>query len=397
MPAPRGLSPEEVMALFPSSHSEREILDTPAVSSPSAAALLPAMSAPLSQAAVSPTVPEPQDAPPIAQPVSPAGSPTPDQDKPAAVASLMPAKRGPVSPTAGGQPPRGMRALGAEAPSNPAAISIDLRQDDIVPPTYNPGDVLAANPELAKMLVPDGRLMTLWLEIDAVEADVATIHGMSQEVAGEMLDRLMKARNLLMNDRAQFEESARQVAQVKYRLAHFRSSTVFQTPLLISLYLLAFLVLVIAGVPFSRTIAWDQLQIMNLKLDMLWFTMLVGGIGGFTGAAYSLVTHVARDQDYDPQFALWYYQNPWMGLVLGIFVYIAVYILMNIGSLMMNETTTSGSSVFVLVTFFFAWLAGFKHNIAFDLADTVLKKLIPAQDDGASADSGNSGKPPAQK
>ena len=121
------------------------------------------------------------------------------------------------------------------------------------------------------------------------------------------------------------------------------------------------------------------------------------GVGGFTGAAYSLVSHVARDRDYDPQFALWYYLNPWMGLVLGIFVYIAVFILMNVGSLMVNGQTTGGSPVFVLTTFFFAWAAGFKHNIAFDLADTLLKKLIPAPDDEASATSDTTFTPPAHK
>lgn len=291
-----------------------------------------------------------------------------------------------------------MRTLGVDAAGLGAEMSLDLKQDDIGTSVYSPGEGLAANPKLIKILVPDARLMALWLEIDALEAEVTATRHMSQKVAAEMLDRLMKARNLLMNDRAQFEEAARQVAEVKYHLTSFRSSTIFQTPLFISAYLVAFLIMVIASVPFSRTIAWDQLQIVNLKLDMLWYTMLLGGIGGFTGATYSLVAHVARDRDYDPQFALWYYQSPVMGLVLGVFVYIAVYILMNVGSvLIISGQATGGSPVFVLVTFFFAWLAGFKHNIAFDLADTVLKKLIPAQGDDTAGALDRTVKPPSQK
>jgi hypothetical protein len=275
-----------------------------------------------------------------------------------------------------------------------AEMTLNLASDGLQTATFDPGASLPANTNLTRMFVPDGRLMTLWLEIDAVEAEVTATKGMSQNVASEMLDRLMRARNLLMNDRAQFEEAARQVAEVKFHLTNFRSATFVQKPLFISLYLLAFFALVLAGVFLGRNLTWDQLQIFGTKLDMLWYTMLVGGIGGFTGAVYSLVQHVARDRDYDPQFALWYYQNPWMGLVLGIFVYIAVYILMNMGTLVMTGQVTSGSLLSVLITLFFAWLVGFKHNIAFDLADMAMKKLLPTDQPPAPTDA-DSTKPPA--
>lgn len=277
-----------------------------------------------------------------------------------------------------------MRAVGGGQ-----EISLNLANVGFQTETYQPGAALPANADLARMFVPDGQMMTLWLEIAAVEADVTATKGVTQKVASEMLDRLMQARNLLMNDRSQFEEAARQVAEVKVHLARFRESSFAQSPAFLSVYLIAFLVLVLLGVALGHTIAWDQIQILSLKLDLLWYTMLVGGLGGFTGAAYSLISHVARDRDYDPQFALWYYQNPWMGLVLGIFVYIAVYILMNVGSLLTSAQATAGSQLSTFVILFFAWLAGFKHNIAFDLADMALKKLLPPDNTSDAADAAN--------
>jgi hypothetical protein len=403
-PAPRDLSPEEAITLIPGSESEREA-SVAAADGSSAITALPAASAPMSPAAASALAVEAQPASPAAPPLpgsrdatsSRGAGASPEHAEPPPAASPGTIALRSATASAGKQPPPGMRTLSADASGASAAVLFDLRRDDIARPAYSPGEVLTANPELVKIFVPDVRLTTLWLDIDTVEKDVTATKGMREALADEMLDRLMKARNLLMNDRAHYEEAARQVAQVKYHLASLRSSSFLQSPVFISWYLLVFLALVVAGVPFSRTIAWDQLQIVNLKLDMLWYTMLVGGVGGFTGAAYSLVSHEARDRDYDPQFALWYYLNPWMGLVLGIFVYIAVFILMNIGSLMVNGQTTSGSPVLVLTTFFFAWAAGFKHNIAFDLADTVLKKLIPAPDDDASATPDTTVTPAAHK
>ncbi len=287
-----------------------------------------------------------------------------------------------------------MRLVSTAAPVAGAAFSLSLTKDDLQPPPFTPAVSLPANAQLTGMFVPDARLMTLWLEIDAVEADVTATKGMSQNLTGELLDRLMQARNLLMNERAQYEEAARQVAEVKHHLANFRGANFAQHPLVISLYLLIFLALVVGGVALGQSLAWDRLLIVNTKLDMLWYTMLMGGIGGFTGAVYSLVQHVARDRDYDPQFALWYYQNPWMGLVLGIFVYIAVYILMNLGSLVVTQQTTNGSLISSFITLFFGWIVGFKHNVAFDLADMALKKLVPGDSDSNDSGSGNA-KPPA--
>jgi len=446
MPEPRDLTPEDLMALFPSTHAERDILpaDTAvgALAAPPAAEPQPAATvladmvtttaldtAPAPAAPVSATllVPVPStEVVPVAAPAvpavipsvevipaaAPAAPPAPAAQPVAEVVLLPPGEAAPAAaplvpgappPAAPARPPapvspvesqRGMRLMNAAVPAAGAAIALSLAKDELQAGTFTPSASLPASAKLTALFVPDARLMTLWLEIDSVEADVAATEGMSQNLAGELLDRLMQARNLLMNKRSQYEEAARQVAEVKHHLANFRGTNFLHQPPFISLYLLAFLALVAAGFALGQSLAWDRLMILNTKLDMLWYTLLMGGIGGFTGAVYSLVQHVARDRDYDPQFALWYYQNPWMGLVLGIFVYIAVYIVMNMGSLVVTQQTTNGSLISSFITLFFGWIVGFKHNIAFDLADMALKKLLPSDSDSDSSGSGNA-KPPA--
>ena len=443
MPEPRDLTPEDLMALFPSTHAERETVpadtavDAPAAPSaaePQLAAIVaadvvtitaldtaPAPAAPVSAtllvaapstevvpvaAAAVPAVMTPVEVAPAAVAAASGALPAaevvllPPRETAPAAAPLAPgapppaAPARPPAPVSPVEPQRGMRLMAAAAPAAGAAISLNLAKDDLQTGIFTPSASLPASAKLTAMFVPDARLMTLWLEIDSVEADVTATKAMSQNLTGELLDRLMQARNLLMNKRSQYEEAARQVAEVKHHLANFRSTNFLHQPPFISLYLLAFLALVVAGVALGQSLAWDRLLIFNTKLDMLWYTMLMGGIGGFTGAVYSLVQHVARDRDYDPQFALWYYQNPWMGLVLGIFVYIAVYIVMNMGSLVVTQQTTNGSLISSFIMLFFGWIAGFKHNIAFDLADMALKKLLPSDTDSDNSGSG-SAKPPA--
>jgi hypothetical protein len=431
MPEPRDLTPEDLMALFPSSHAERDLPQTdltasaPLPAEPTAAEPLPdwmladvtdTASAPAAVPAepVSTATAEPAPAVPLsAEAPVPAAPPVENVKAPAEPAPVVLVSAGvaEAQPAASAlePPPPGVRAVAARpaasaaadavahqpglrltssvAPSGGSQLTLDLAKDDLQTTAFDPGASLPADASLSSLFVPDGRLMTLWLEIDSVEANVTSTRGMSQCVASEMLDRLQRARNLLMNDRAQFEEAARQVAEVKFHLTMFSSANFLQQPLFISLYLLACFALVFVGVAYGQSFPWDRVKILNIGLDNLWYTMLTGLIGGVTSAVYGLVSHVARDRDYDPQFWLWYYQSPWMGLILGIFVYIGVYILMNLGSLVVNQQGTSGSLISTFITLFFAWLAGFKHNIAFDLADMVMGKLMPADQKPADAGS----------
>ncbi len=384
MPEPRDLTPEELLALYPGTHAERDqsqpsSTDGAAAQPPAEPTTVAAIGAPPEQAIVAHPVPASEPATIVAAvPAEVHAAPPPPI--PTMTVETPPTAFAPATVTPAAQTLPGVRLTGRTAQPGGITSLLHLADDGLAAPAAQVEVSLPASPALTQMFVPDARLMTLWLEIDAVEAEVTAARGVSAGVASDMLDCLMQARNLLMNERAQYEEAARNVAEVKYHLTRLRAATFIHKPTFISLYLLAFFALIVVGAVFGQSLPWDRFQVFSTRLDMLWYTMLVGGVGGFTGSVYSLVAHGARDRDYDPEYALWYYENPWLGLVLGFFVYIAVYILMNMGTLIMNGQVTSGSLISQLITLFFAWIVGFKHNIAFDLADMAMKKLLPSDD-----------------
>ena len=83
---------------------------------------------------------------------------------------------------------------------------------------------------------------------------------------------------------------------------------------------------------------------------------------------------MARDRDYDPQFALWYYSNPLMGLLLGGLA----YILMQVGILAVSGGEPITPSPYT--TWVLAFAVGFQQNLAFSLLNTVLNRIIPAEE-----------------
>ena len=306
------------------------------------------------------------------------------------VPTVSPGMTIPVTTVGGGQALPGMRAFaGAQVQvSENVGISLD---------TYKADKALKGKAELVNMLVPDGRLVTLWTEIDAVEAQVANAPHLSYKGGGDLLDRLAAARNLLMNDRDNFEEAERQVAEVKFRLAALKRSRLLQRSEIILLCLLAVMVILVAGLLSVGGRLGEMIVAKGLPIENLIWTILLGGLGGVTGALYGLWTHVARDRDYDPQFALWYYTNPLMGLLLGGLA----YILVQVGTLAITGGEPITPSPYT--TWVLAFAVGFQQNLAFSLLNTILKRIIPEEEKsgvkpgekgaGAGAGSG-AGEPP---
>jgi hypothetical protein len=115
----------------------------------------------------------------------------------------------------------------------------------------------------------------------------------------------------------------------------------------------------------------------------MWLTIISGGLGGWFGAIYNFWAHVARDQDYDPQFALWYYTNPIIGLSLGVLVYVIAQA--GIGMLGLGGADNEVSFQVTFGVYVLAWAVGFQQNLALSLVNSVLKKLIPQDEKGGKA------------
>lgn len=341
-----------------------------------------------------PTAPEAQlalaavDVVSIAEAAPVAETPTP--------ASVLAAETAPVAeagPAATLGESAGVRVTAAGG----AAVTLS---QDIGPSTekYVPmATALTADEALVGLFVPDDRMMVLWLEIDDLEKRIAAQPGVSEKVAGEFFDRLKTARNLLMHNRDQYEEANREVAQVRYRLAQIGRSGPSQNARVILVYLLVILVVLVLNFVSSGSIVASVQNglasfagVRDYFNELMWFTILWGGTGGLTGAMYSLWRHVAAERDYDPQFALWYYTNPIMGVVLGAFVYILVNMVVLLaqglpGAISTQtapqSTTAATTEISPYLMYFFAWVVGFQQNFVFRLVDQVLKQVMPSDKD----------------
>ena len=367
MPEPHDLSPEDLAAMFPSTPSEQDIsteslapvttADLKSATTMGADAELPGHDeSPMMEAAGIGMAMAAEAARPMAGGL----------EQPAPAMAEMPS----VAPAASAAAPAGAQP-GVRLPSDfQLAESVGVGLDQ-----YKRDADVAANAQLVSMFVPDGQLLNMWLDIDAVEKEIVSTPGISRKLAEQLLDRLSVARNKLMADRNFYEEAGKQLALVKYRLNRNKRSSRDQQPRFILGYLLFSIALLAVGfvitAPLSAIIG-PQIAIQGFAFDVVWQAILWGGIGGVTGALYGLWKHVAAEEDYDPQFALWYYTNPLMGIVLGAFVYVLMQLslpaIFGGGS---ENIQPSPYLVYVL-----AWAVGFQQNLAFTLVNSVLKSFM---------------------
>jgi len=253
------------------------------------------------------------------------------------------------------------------AASRPTGVSFE--PSELGPqarPFTRPAD-LPEDAALVKLLVTDDRMIQTWAEIDALENDIAITPKLSQGVAEEMFARLATARNRMMSGRRHIEEAEQEIAAVKYRFARVRRTQGFEEPRALFSYLLFMLVL--AGVGLFVTLGLQSFSAPgDFSVAMLLSTAFTGGLGGVAGGMYALLTHVSNKKDYDPEYALWYYIYPIIGVLLGALIYIVVKLgLFQIGN---SEPLT----VYVL-----APLVGFKQDLAFKWINNWLKQVMPSE------------------
>ena len=382
MPEPHDLSPEDLAAMFPSAHAEREV--SPESLAPVTAEDLKSATAMGSDA----DLPGHDEAPMmdasaasemvmgVAAAMSMAGGV--EQPAQAAAAPAVAV----VGVTTGSET---VVAAAAAAPSVALPESFQLTDSvGVGLEKYKPGAIYAPKEELVRMFIPDAQLVSMWLDIDAVEKEIVSTPGISRKLAEQLLDRLAEARNKLMSDRGLYEEAVRQLAEVKYRLNRNKRASWDQQPRAMLVYLLALIVLAVIGfistTPLSLVVG-PRIAIQGFIFDVVWQSILWGGMGGVTGALYGLWKHVAAEEDYDPQFALWYYTNPIMGVVLGAFV----YVLMQLALPAVFSGGTEGIQPSPYLMYTLAWAVGFQQNLAFSLVNSVLKSFMKMTPEGKDA------------
>ncbi len=239
----------------------------------------------------------------------------------------------------------------------------------------------APDPAMLRALVVEPeRLEALWQQADALHARVKQeVHRLS--LARRLFDQIRLARDALLAGPAHFDEAERLLQEVDYRLALIQRvrEWSYTVGMRIFFYELTWAVL-LGGALFGVTplVAhwgrWLGYEAVTGGLNgAAWLvialkSLIWGGLGGVTGALHALWRHIARDQDFDKQYTMWYLTNPIMGVALGAFV----YLVMQAGLLSLTAgdvpTITSAAAVFVL-----AWIAGFQQNVAYDLVRRILR------------------------
>ncbi len=283
-----------------------------------------------------------------------------------------------VAGAPGGQGAAVSAAVGAQGGgAQSAGAAFQLSEDvGLAVATFNRGKSRPANPKLLKLFINDDLLVALWNEIGRVEQEVVELRGSSPKMVTEMFDRLTLARNLLLADRDEYEDALRHVNIAKNNILRVRNSNATQRPFVIQLFLYAIVGLsawlFVAG-PSIATLLGNRVEVVGIPTQVLWNSVLWGGIGGLSAALYALVKHV---EDYDPQHAVWYYLSPIVGLFFGPLV----ALLADVGLpafVQLVGSAPGDMEVRPAVMYLLAWAVGFKQNLLIQLINGVLARIVP--------------------
>jgi hypothetical protein len=275
----------------------------------------------------------------------------------------------------GDQPETADRPMAASEPiiqDEDERLVDEVEQEVPLPP---PTNLTPDGAAIIGLYVTPQRVGLLHNRIDSAMEQVKDLVN-NLSLAATLFDRLESARQLMFSALDNYDESERLVVEVEHRMEFMRrvrlaSRTVGTWLLLYEL----FVFLLLAGVfiyinlePVAGLLK-DASPLSPVDLVQFFNTLIWGGLGGIVGAFYALWKHIASEQDFDPQYYLWYLTNPILGIALGAFIFLvfqAGFFSLTAGS---EEGITIRSA---LVIYVFAWVSGFKQNVVYDIVRRIL-------------------------
>jgi hypothetical protein len=234
---------------------------------------------------------------------------------------------------------------------------------------------LKASKKLLDLLVPETLVKELWGRADNLQREV--FNGIDDlNIAQDLLEQIRSAKNLILSDKANYEEAERSLNEVEYRIIYgkrFKQWSFLGYLLLI--YEVAFGIA--AGVAIYLLLR-AGVEGLNLSVNGILsagevfngvIAALFGCIGGVAGALFALWRYMT-EQKFNPQFSIWYITQPIIGLTVGIVIDIILKIGLNV-----TAGTTSTEVGSPLVPSLLAYLVGFQQNVFLDLARQVFKQF----------------------
>jgi hypothetical protein len=244
-----------------------------------------------------------------------------------------------------------------------------------------PASAEKSGPERDSLLVSELRWKRLYAKADLlrerIDKEIDNPH-----LRKLLLDQIAIACDRGLRTREEFDESERILNEVEGRIHLEKQVQKFSASLKIWVlaYELLFAVLFIVGLFLLPNVVMDSIprwfpEISSAALpDMntMFTAMLWGGLGGIVSALIGLWTHRALNQEIDRQWAIWFFANPFMGIVLGALVFLLLRAI-----LLGLFPSTSGRFQFSWVLYLLAWIAGFEQNVFYDLIERGMKMLEP--------------------
>jgi hypothetical protein len=197
-----------------------------------------------------------------------------------------------------------------------------------------------------------------------------------------LLDQIAIACDRDLKTREEFEESERILNEVEGRI-HLEEQVQRWSASLKSwvlVYEIIFVVLFVVGLFLLPNMIKDliprwfpELSIAGLAdINTMIISMMWGGLGGIVSALIGLWAHRALHQEIDRPWAIWFFANPFMGIVLGALIFLLLRAI-----LLGLFPSTSGRFQYSWILYILAGIAGFEQNIFYDLIERGMKIFEP--------------------
>lgn len=247
--------------------------------------------------------------------------------------------------------------------------------DDSLPPFLRPKTSEPGGGS-ESLLVSDIRIN--WLRERADQLEVRVKREIENLPLRKLLiEQLTLARDRKIKNREQFEHAERILNEVENRINLAQSVRAWSASVRTRLMLLviSFGALIVLGLIFLpeliRTASLPEFEFLSSgaisSLDTLVISMFWGGLGGVFGALIGLLTHRVLEEDVDRNWAIWYIATPFMGVVLGAFLFLVIRAL-----LLLAFPSTGGVVTATWVLYVFCWVLGFQQNFAYEIVERVM-------------------------
>jgi hypothetical protein len=248
-------------------------------------------------------------------------------------------------------------------------------------------DTAPADPELLDKLVDDERVQKLWLQIEALQEELASSTYTSREDADIYHQELLQASSLLLGRRANYDDARAIVYRVRADMNRQRKVNADirrYRPLLLNYYVgwgIALVVLV-----FLQDLFGGVAEAVGIEVfTSFYYPILFGVLGALISGYITLDRHTTKQRDFDPIHITWYLFNPLLGGVMGLLMYLLAAIA---NSDLLYDTASDPE---LAIAWILCVVAGMNQNTVLRQMNDLLGRFGGDDEDDNTTSTNNSG------